>query len=218
MIIIKHHKQSFDRISQEKRDAIFKSASIEFAEKGFNGANINTIALNAGVSVGSMYKYFNDKKDLYLTTVHLATETLKSVLDGIVQSEDDLDGKIEKIVQSIQIYSRENLHLTQLYNGMTSENHSDLVWDIVSNMEGITADLYASLIEQGQTAGDIRKDIDPKLFAFFLDNLFILLQFSYSCEYYKQRFKMFVGEDVFDKDELVVEEILKFIKGAFYLK
>ena len=101
---------------------------------------------------------------------------------------------------------------------MTTESYSELVWKIVSDMEGVSAELYSSLIIQAQQEGLVREDIDPKMFAFFLDNLFIQLQFSYSCEYYKERLKMFVGVDVFEKDDLVAEQLLKFIKGAFFLK
>lgn len=218
MIDIKNNKEHFNKISQAKRNKIFESAVIEFAEHGYDGANINIIAKNAEVSVGSMYKYFDNKEDLYLATVGLGIETLKTILDEIISNDEDLLNKIEEIIKAIQVYSRDKVYLTRLYNEMTTESQSELVWNIVSDMEGITADLYALIIAEGQETGIIREDVDPKLFAFFLDNLFILLQFSYSCEYYKERFKMFVGEDVFNKDELVVEELLKFIKGAFLMQ
>ena len=97
---------------------------------------------------------------------------------------------------------------------MTTENNYELVWKIASEMEGITANLYASIIKKAQDDGIVRNDINPKYSAFFLDNLFVLLQFSYSCEYYKKRLKMFIDENVFDNDDLVAEELLKFIKGA----
>ncbi len=85
-------------------------------------------------------------------------------------------------------------------------------------MEGVTAKLYAAFIEEAQKNEQARKDMDPRYFAFFLDNLFILLQFSYTCEYYKERLKMFIDDDVFEHDEQLVEQLMKFIKGALYLK
>ena len=48
-----------------------------------------------------------------------------------------------------------------------------------------------------------------------LDNLFMSLQFSYSCDYYRERFKIYVGNDIESRDEFVVEQSLKFIKSAF---
>jgi AcrR family transcriptional regulator len=213
-----HTLEAFNRISEEKRNKIFDSAINEFAEHGYESANINNIALKAEVSIGSMYKYFKNKEDLYLTIIHFGVESLKGILEKTISGEGDLLGKIEKIIRAIQSYSRSNVNLTKLYNQMTNESYSGLVWEIVSDMEGVTAGLYASFIEEAKGAGKVRNDVDAKLFAFFLDNLFILLQFSYSCEYYKERLKMFVGEDVFDKDDLVAEQLMKFIRGAFFLK
>ena len=59
-----HHKATFDNISQEKRMRIINAATTEFALKGFDNANINNIAKKAGVSVGSLYKYFTNKQDV----------------------------------------------------------------------------------------------------------------------------------------------------------
>ena len=65
-------------------------------------------------------------------------------------------------------------------------------------------------------SGDIRTDIEPNLFAFFLDNLLTMLQFSYICEYYRERFRIYTGIDVSTADdEIIVTQLLKFIESAF---
>ena len=40
-----------------------------------------------------------------------------------------------------------------------------------------------------------RRDMDPRLFAFFFDNLLMMLQFSYCCDYYRARLALYCGED-----------------------
>ena len=50
--------------------------------------------------------------------------------------------------------------------------------------------------------------------AFFVDNLLMNIQFSYACDYYCERYKIYAGEDIFLKDEFAVENILRFIKAA----
>jgi len=164
-----------------------------------------------------MYKYFNTKHDLYLMVVSSSVDKLQSVLNEIISRQMDFLSTVEEIIRAIQVYSRENVYLTKLYNEMTTENNSEAVAKIVSDMEGVTAKLYASFIEEAQKNEAARQDIDPRYFAFFLDNLFILLQFSYTCEYYKERLKLFIDDDVFTHDQLLVEELMKFIKGALYL-
>jgi hypothetical protein len=62
---------------------------------------------------------------------------------------------------------------------------------------------------------EARTDCDPGMFAFLIDNLFMMLQFSYACDYYRERFKLYAGADIFKKDDFVVDQTLKFIKAAF---
>jgi AcrR family transcriptional regulator len=212
------NKDAFNKLSPDKQEKILQTAITEFAEYGFNSANINTIAEKSGVSVGSLYKYFNSKHDLYLMAISFSVDKLKSVLNEIISNKVDFLSTVEKIIRAIQLYSRENIYPTKLYNEMTTENTSEFVWKIVSQMEGVTAKLYAAFIEEAQQNENARKDIDPRYFAFFIDNLFILLQFSYACEYYKERLKIFIDQDVFKHDDQLVDQMMKFIKGALYLK
>ena len=94
------HKPTFDNISSEKKQKILSVSLREFSSKGFESANINTIAKEAGVSVGSMYKYFDSKKDLFLTTVHLGIETLEGVLDSISAMDCSVMQKLAELVRT----------------------------------------------------------------------------------------------------------------------
>lgn len=214
----KYEALTLSKVPPEKLNRILEAAVDEFAEYGYDRANINDIAKNAGVSVGSMYKYFTSKEDLYLTVVHMCVLTIKNALDHIVRQEVDLFTRIEMIIRTVQAHSRRHVNLTRLYNGMTTENRYELTWTVVSQIEGVTADLYASYFREAQEAGLVRQDVDARYFAFFLDNLFVILQFSYASEYYKDRLRMFVGDDAFNQDELMVEQLMKFIRGAFSLE
>lgn len=209
------HKGTFDRIPSEKRIHIIETAIREFANKGFDHANINTIAEKAGVSVGSIYKYVDSKESLFLTTIQYGMETLDTVLKDALSSTDDLLVKAGKIVRLIQKHSRENRDLIRLYNEITSESNSELVRRISRQLEEISSDAYVQLIRQAQEQGQVRRDLDPRLYAYFVDSLFMSLQFAYSCEYYQERFKIYVGDDVFDRDEWVVQQFLGFLEAAF---
>jgi AcrR family transcriptional regulator len=209
------HKETFDRIPEDKRSRIIAAATAEFANKGFNQASVNSIAKKAGVSVGSLYKYFSAKEEFFLSCVRFGIKTLEEVLGDVLRSEGDLFSKVERIVRLIQRHSRQNAELIRLYNEIAAEGNSPLAGRLSRDLESISARTYTALIRQGQKNGEIRRDADPKLFAFFLDNLFVMLQFSYACEYYQERFAVYAGKGVFRRDEYVIEIFLKFIKAAF---
>jgi AcrR family transcriptional regulator len=209
------HKDTFDRIPEEKRTRILEIATTEFANKGFDNANINDIAQIAGISVGSLYKYFDSKENFFLTCIRYGQETLENVLSDALESKEDILIKAEKIVRHIQMHSRQNRDLIRLYNEITSESNSALVKKLSRDLEMISAHAYTTLIQKAKDEGEIRDDIDPKLYAFFTDSLFMMLQFSYTCEYYQERFKIYAGDDILDRDEAVVTQFMRFLKAAF---
>lgn len=212
-----YYKPTFMNITQEKREKILSVAVSEFAHNGFDNANINTIAKKAGVSVGSLYKYFDTKTDLFLTSVHYGITSLEVIVDGIVNSQDDVMVKLEKLIRIAIEFSRRNKVLIKLYNEFTSESNSELAQKIAADMESITSQAYKSAIIEGQVAGEIRTDIDPGMAAFLVDNLLMNIQFSYACDYYSERYKIYAGDDIFLKDEFAIENILRFIKAALKL-
>ena len=82
----------------------------------------------------------------------------------------------------------------------------------------MSASIYTVAISKAQETGDVRNDVNPAFFAFLLDNIFMMLQFATSCDYYKERFFIYTGKQVQDSDELIVEQTLKFLKAAFNFK
>lgn len=212
-----YYKPTFMNIPQEKREKILSVAVSEFAHNGFDNANINTIARKAEVSVGSLYKYFDTKTDLFLTSVHYGITSLEVIVDGIVNSHDDVMVKLEKLIRVAIEFSRRNKVLIKLYNEFTSESNAELAKKIAADMESITSQAYKSAIIEGQVAGEIRTDIDPGMAAFLVDNLLMNIQFSYACDYYSERYKIYAGDDIFLKDEFAIENILRFIKAALKL-
>ena len=59
----------------ETKSKLLESAKKEFLEKGFMGASLRTIAANAGVTTGAMYRHFKDKDDFFCALVDPAIET-----------------------------------------------------------------------------------------------------------------------------------------------
>lgn len=209
-----YHKSTFENISEEKRKTILDVAVNEFATKGFESANINTIAKKAQVSVGSLYKYFDTKTDLFLTSVTYGISSLEEILDAINGTDEDVVLKLEKLVRAAIDFSRRNAVMIKLYNEFTTERNAELGKKLANRMETITSNAYKTAIIHGQISGEIRTDIDPGMAAFLVDNLLMSLQFSYACNYYEERYKIYAGDDIFEKDEFAIRNIVRFVKAA----
>lgn len=209
-----YHNDVFERIPVEKQQRILDAAVAEFAAKGFPRANINVIAKKAGISIGAMYKYFDSKEDLFLTIIERAHGLLEGVLSEIEKAPGDIFQKIEKMVRAAQQYARAFPELHQIYLDMTSEGLSHLSGKLSGKMETITSQLYESLIEGAMAQGTVDSRMDPGVAALCIDNLILMLQYSYTSGYFKERMKIFIGPDALDDDEKMIRGVMGFIRGA----
>ena len=203
------------KLSDEKIIEILETGISEFAVHGLDRANINVIAKKSGVSVGVLYKYYEDKEKFFLACLRYSLETLRAVLSDAISGDDKLIKRAEKLIRAVQRISREHSVYNIMYNEITAGASQKYAQMLAEEIEGISSQIYIQFITQAKLNGEIRDDIDPRMFAFFFDNMLLAMQFSYSCDYYKERFKIFCGENVLEEDEKVVTEFLKFIESAF---
>lgn len=211
-----HYKEAFERASEERQELILETGIEEFSSKGYEKANINIIAKKCGISIGLMYKYFSTKEDLFITCLQRGMKILDDTLDDIMASDDKLLVKAEKVIRATCFHSKKYANYIKLYNEVTALKNEEMVVTLATAIEESTSRKYITSITQALEKGDVRADLDPKLFAFYLDNLLTSLQFSYTCDYYRKRFEIYTGIDVNKMDdEQVISQLLSFIESAF---
>ena len=212
----KRYKEAFERATDERKEKILEVGIKEFASKGYEKANINIIAKKAGISIGLMYKYFSTKEDLFITCIQRGMSILNDAVDEILQSDDKLIVKAEKLIRTTCQLSQRDANYVKLYNEITSERDSEKAMEFAKAIEGETSKKYVKCITDALAKGDVRQDMDPRLFAFFLDNLLTSLQFSFTCDYYRNRLEIYTGVNVAElSEDQIVRQLLKFIESAF---
>ena len=81
----------------ETKAKILESAKKEFLEKGFVNASLRTIASNAGLTTGAMYRHFKDKDALFCALVDQAIDfTTQTVMLADSSHHLDLDNLVSK--------------------------------------------------------------------------------------------------------------------------
>lgn len=210
----KHHLDPFEKISREKQARIFAAATGEFAESGFSSANVNTIAKKAQISIGSMYKYFRSKEDLFLAIVDNAYQLLEGIIFDIDLGDGDIFDKLERIVRAAVDFARDYPQLNQIYLCIASEQRAHLSANVSRKVETITADFYRRLIRSAQEEGLVDEEIDEGVAAFCIDNLVLLIQYSCVSPYFKERMRVFMGEDAQNHDERIARGLMRFLRGA----
>jgi AcrR family transcriptional regulator len=82
-----------DELADRRRRQIVRHAIDEFARNGFNGADLDAIAANAGCSKGTLYNYFDSKGALFSASVD---HVMFSLVDAL-GDEDEGGDPVEQI-------------------------------------------------------------------------------------------------------------------------
>jgi len=95
--------------SREKKARIMESSRELFARKGINGTNSNEIAAKAGVSIGTFYSYFENKKMLFLEILeaHLddfITGVYALQTDDTIPLKDNIRAHIDKAFLAFDLH------------------------------------------------------------------------------------------------------------------
>lgn len=211
-------KTTFEKLPEEKRRRILKVATEEFSNNGFENTSIQHIAKKSNISVGSIYKYFENKESLFTYIVQEGLSTLEKTLLELAPTDEDILIKAEKIIRTLLSFSREQPEFVRLYCSLTTRGNSEFLNQLSQRIEAVSASIYTQTIAIAQETGEVRKDVNPAFFAYLLDNVFMMLQFSTACPYYRERFFIYTGKQASESDELIVEQTLLFLKAAFNFK
>ena len=82
---------TFLRLNDEKKKKLIDASFKEFSLYNFNDVSINRIIKEAGISRGSFYMYFADKKDLYFYLLEQHLEIIiNSMREDLIKNKGDL--------------------------------------------------------------------------------------------------------------------------------
>lgn len=123
---MKEIRKPIQKRSIEKKNKISKAGFELFCEKGYHGTNTIEIAKRADVSIGALYSYFRDKRDIYIAAFEQYLNTFSNLLFeklGDLQQPFSLSVFIEKwIFIYIDVYATSNHALAQLRIMMTEDD------------------------------------------------------------------------------------------------
>lgn len=144
-----------EMIEEMMKEALFKASASVLSDHSWPGLTMDRVAERAGVSKGTVYNYFRDKKDLvWFVMTSIVQETGKRIKKTIEANESSGEA-LKEIIREELRYRRENANLVtavihafhaepELRERMFSSNHP------FSRVERMTRDLFTRGIERGE--------------------------------------------------------------------
>lgn len=165
-------KRTFNRLDDDKKERVMRAAIEEFQARGFENTKIEVIAQNAGVAKGSIYQYFDDKKELFLYSVTWAIEHFMKMIDRQTPLKDMdvyeyfLSGSRERF----DIIRKEPL-LISFAMDFTHGKYGNLAEEINRELKRVGDEYELRLIANGKKRGTIRDDMEDKLLLLFFQGV-----------------------------------------------
>ena len=164
---------TFFNLPDDKRQRILDCALEEFARNDFDSASISQIVAQAGIAKGSLYQYFEDKRDLYLYLVQLAGEEKRTFLSSRPPPDPGMDvfAFLHWLIKEGARFELSNPLLARVaYRALFSDRpFGDAPF---GELRKVAASYYESLVAMGVAQGAIDPGIDRGLAVFLFSAVF----------------------------------------------
>lgn len=161
-------KRTFFRLDEDKRERVIRAAIDEFRKNGFENAKVGVIAQVANVANGSIYQYFDDKRELFLYCVNWTVENYIREIDRrIPLAAMDLFEYFQTGIMDRAGFARQEPELAMFAHDLTN-GLIDFPPGEANPVRGLYGAHIPKLISNGHKWGALREDVgDEMLKTFF---------------------------------------------------
>jgi AcrR family transcriptional regulator len=208
-------KETFLNLNVEKKENVMRAAINEFSKHGFEKGNIGDIAKNAGVAKGSMYQYFENKRELFLYSVKWSLELLSKKYEKyliVTDKEINIFDYLYESSKAIIVQMREERELVIFIQDVFLGKYTSLMDESMEYMMKFSEKYILQIIRQGKENGYIRKDINDNLLCLFVTGV------SYKFKEYIMNKARTQGEDIIDESfeayNIEVKALIELMKNG----
>jgi len=170
-----------EREKRTQRQEMLSAALGLFSEKGFRNVSMQEIAEKSEFAIGTLYKFFRNKEDLYKALITERADTFDEALKLAIGEPDQEIEKLRNYVKTKGELFRSNVSMIRLYFAETQGASFNIKAGLDSKLRERYVNfliILASVFESGMKRKRFRRIADPYSLAVALDsitNAFLLL-------------------------------------------
>jgi AcrR family transcriptional regulator len=156
------------RQGKRTQDAIYQAAIKAFAERGYLGTSLRSLAAEVGLEVGSLYRHFPSKEDLLYNIIRTASDDFYARLtEAVARAGEDPVSRLRGLVEETARYHA--VHRAQSFVGSVEIRElTRLHYKHVIKQRNMVESLYKSLLAECVQAGYFPAGTNVSITANFL--------------------------------------------------
>lgn len=159
-----------DAHKEQRRQAILDAALAVFIGRGYQLATVDDISARCGLSVGAIYRYFNNKSDIMLSLLEQRLGRMPELFARLVPDAGDpwqrLTRCVDLFTSALRVKHPVNGRLLLVAIGEALQD-SEVRQGLHRRFTGLL-DYLAAVVRDGARTGVFRKDADPQTTASLL--------------------------------------------------
>ncbi|OPJ62379.1 TetR/AcrR family transcriptional regulator [Clostridium oryzae] len=153
---------NFEKLSEEKKKKIIDACINEFSKNGYINASTNNIVLNAGISKGTLFNYFENKRNLYLYILDYAIDFyVNLMLERMKDNNPDILNRILDWAKLRLSIAAEEPIAYQFFASAFVNIHDEIKADIMVRYNKLYSQGYKLIVENINYTL-FREDIDKQ--------------------------------------------------------
>lgn len=144
----------------DKQTDILQAAEKLFAEEGFDGASIRSIAREAGVNIAMISYYFGSKEKLLEALIIYRTSGLGLELENILNEDLPPLQKVDRLIDLYITRINKNKCMYQILHFELSTKKRVMDMHSFTDIKRQNMAAFRRIIEDGQQQGVFRKDVN----------------------------------------------------------
>ena len=145
-------------VKDKRRRELLVAASEIFGRNGYNESTVDEIAIQAGVSKGSVYNYFDSKKDVFEQLFVSGIQSELKYLDELVRGEETATEKLDKFIALFFQHASHHHQMGKLalefWAAAACDEPDGVFRTPLRELYGALNQMIVDILNEGETSGE----------------------------------------------------------------
>ena len=156
------------KLSPEKRREQLIDCAIEiYANYGIEGARRSHVALRAGVSVPTVYAYFDGRESMTEAVLNRVESRITEIVWNAAAEGGLAFDKILNVTRAFSNTVELDSAIMKIWLDW-STTFENATWKLYEDLQSRVANLFCEIIGAGQTSRELSPDLDPEIAAYII--------------------------------------------------
>jgi AcrR family transcriptional regulator len=148
--------------AEERRRQILDAAIAVFARQGYAGTGTADIARAAGIGEPTIYRYFPNKRELYVAAIREGADEIREEWEHIAETAPDPMTALQQIGIWYYAQMHKRPELLQLRSRSFLESGDTEVAEVVREQYRSIVRFVESLFQRARAAGQVSESVEPR--------------------------------------------------------